>query len=860
MVYGDYSVIVDYVDPATGKSRKVQTTASQYKSSDYPGAYKITRVGGGVVAEASPPASKPASVTTPTSDSDFETRVKAARMGLPIDIVKKVDMKKPIKPLEIGFVKEEPKTTTAAQQYFLTRVEDIKSRVQLHRLKNRIKPDETYYVQDISNKELADRRKTDPNYVPSYRVVVGSKLLSEYEKSYQDYQKGLGSAKQFWKTGKEKWDPGTTVSEVATKEGLGYEIRFPYAGAEHYAKYKKELETQPLSQFAVKLTEHDILGIPSFVESQFGKGKQKGLEIQIEALHKIRTDTVMTAVTSPVALAPWYVVGGVGLKAGLAFTAGKLAARPISSAILTKVIPGVIGGAAIASSGADIVQTYQRGELGRTAGKITGLGIAVVGIGAGYKLGAKVTFKGLTPKELELAKALKPGPKIDYTKLPVLKQIHGFKEYHLDVRIARGMKFGDITQHSYGKLPAYLGRQPYGKKGFVSTLEQMKGTLLRTGWRGDLLKASKWAYYRSINIEPVLTRSIYGELRISPRILKTKTKPFIYMDKKGMVSLKTLKTYDLWKDKPRIVIKDTTGKIVRIKSFEKFPKVETGELPFKFTHKLHADKLPILGKTTTTKITGLKDFKKTKIPTLEPVKTDRPLITLWREPTAVTTQMRFPIPKMVSKGYLKYLEALKPPYETYVYPKGVRIGVLSPTPKGKIISPVTGLITGTISRELYKPIFEETKLQKRWFDFRQLLKMDQRQITDIISEQAVISVPATATISGLKSLQAMITAQTTLTKSLLKQKTATATTQKSVVENMRQPIIFPRTPITPKPTTTRPPVSLPYIPIRIFGRGRMGWGESLFGKKYKYRGFELGSPFKKQKKKKKIKKKGGKKK
>ena len=178
-------------------------------------------------------------------------------------------------------------------------------------------------------------------------------------------------------------------------------------------------------------------------------------------------DPVLTAIDSPVAQLPWLFVGGIGVKVGLGYAAGKLAFRPVTSAILTKLIPATVGGAFLTKEGMDIKTTFERGDTGAGAVRLTTLGLSLAAFGLGYKAGGKITFKGLTPKQIGYAKAL-PESKLDVSKLPVFKQMQSFKQYNLDLRLARTMKFGFEGKPSYGKLPAYLGRRPYGASRYVS--------------------------------------------------------------------------------------------------------------------------------------------------------------------------------------------------------------------------------------------------------------------------------------------------------------------------------------------------------------------------------------------------------
>lgn len=765
------------------------------------------------------PEPEPEPEPSPAPASEFERRVQAARMGVPVSLIPSVVESKP------GIEKPwQPREYTPEQLLFRSRVEQYQTSLKYARAKRGIDPSATYQVpqlhgKDASWKEVeAYRRETgQPDYRPSYRIVTGSQVLGEMKEGFDPYQKEMFKFHHMLKKGAIEWHPKTKLIPTET----GYDIKFPYAGAEKYAHYKKQLETDWTRQVVVKLTADDILGIPSFIESMRGE-TQKSMDIQIQALHKIISEPVLTAVQSHVAQLPWYFVGGAAIKIGLGYTAGKLAFKPIASVLATKIIPTAVGGVMLTHAGLDIKQTFERGDIGRAAGKLTGLGMVVVGFGVGYKLGAKVTFKGLTPKQVGYAKALKPEPKIDFAKMPVLKQIHGFKEYHMDIRIARGMKFGDLTQPSYGKLPAYVGRMPYGKKGFVSTLEQMKGTLIETGFRGaDPLKAAAWQQYHSLLTQP----------KITPRML---------------TAIKyTYQPSGKW----------TISPVYNIKL--RMPELATGEMPLPF----RTAQVPI-------KVTGykiMKVFTLKRPPSIDKVTdvvTSKTGISVAPSKTGlqsvVSTQLRS-LKITFKRGLtLKELESLKPPYETYVYPTGTRIGVQFPMPSGKIISPVTGLSLDRFSGNLYRSVFGDVGIQKRQLDFRQLLKRGQKQITDISHKQIYKLTTGTTTALGTLSLslQTQLLAQESATKSLLKQKQALMLKQVSLQKT--SPLVFPRTPVIHKPIKPiHTPVVFPSIPLPIIhGRGRRFQDLELFGKKYKFRMFELESPFKKKKKK----KKGGKKK
>jgi len=388
-----------------------------------------------------------------------------------------------------------------------------------------------------------------------------------------------------------------------------------------------------------------------------------------------------------------------------------------------------------------------------------------------------------------------------YKYLTNIKSAMGrYKGYYADIRIARGIT--TPTQPYYGGLPAYLGRGPYGGPRVVSTLEQLKGTLIRSGWRsGDPLKSAEWQYYYYTAPEKVLV----------PRIASIR----YVMDATGKISLK--RVYDI--------------KL-------KMPQLATGEYPMAF----RISRIPI----AITEFKGMKGFtyrtadvSRMVTPTIS--KTGLQTI---QAPSVATTMTR-PRVSYVDPRFLHYLETLQPPYESYVYPTGMQIGIRAVTPLGPITGPIQRTIAGVTAYGFGANIFDVMQkritgkfVTKPWFV--------QQDVFDRLSYRALTS-PVIAT----KFMMGVATGAVLKNISLLSTKAATQsisiTRQVSLPKYMPSgayvpyvPFEMPRTPYThPKPSI---PV-FPYIPPMMLGagRGRRGLGKAGMDFRYLFREFKNSS-------------------
>jgi len=669
---------------------------------------------------------------------------------------------------------------TPRQLTAISKFQEARTKYQWGQERRRIDPTGMYL---IPNKELMEGGK-------GYRKLSGEEVLSDIDRSYSRSWKGEVGFRQEIK----EYHPGTKI-QITDK---GYNVIFPYAGAEKYKYYEKKLETDLLSQAAVKLTRDDLFGISSFIDQQRGD-KQKAKDTQIKALHKIMTDPVLTAVDSPVAQLPWYFVGGVGIKAGLGYTAGKLALRPVSSAILTKIIPATIGGVMLTQSGLDIKTTFERGDTGAGAGKLTTLGISLAAMGLGYKAGGKLTFKGgLTPKEIGYSKALPKGK--DISKLPFLKEIQFFKQYNLDLRIARGMKFGGQPLH--GKLPAYLGRRPYGTSRYISTLEQYKGTLTQSGYRGgDPLKASAWKYYHYMNPEQVLSSKSLSSLTYK-------------LTSTGGMSIKS--TYNI-----------KLG----------FPQLATGSYPAAF----RIAKTPIAIKEAggmkgyTYRVTDASKIIQQNIPktAIQP-KTDFSLTTLTKSPGVTTTR---PVLSYADPHLLQYLETLEPSYIRLMYPTSSRIGLQTIASTGKIISPTTGLISGAVTGRLSRYRFDSIQKNKvgvgTTIKISGFIKGDRvLDKSNQVLSSATFSSTATSSLTGTATANAL--------KQITKQLTKPGTAYQQSYADVRIPRNI-KTDFSDHVPRVKIPIHAFLLPKSLYGRGKKGWFESGELPGYRFREFKLPS-------------------
>jgi len=211
----------------------------------------------------------------------------------------------------------------------------------------------------------------------------------------------------------EEWHPETKV--VLT--GEGYDIRFPYEGAEHYGTYKKQLDKSGfLGLFATAWTPEDPLGMISASEKLLGH-HQKSIDAKIQAMHRIKnletpTDFATWYLQSPATQIGLSIAGGYGIGKIGGYAAGRVSTSILGTRIL-KYGSLLVGAAVITPTAFDITKTFQEGETGRGIAKIGMTGLLFAGGYSGYKAGMKSTsglfgkHKGLTSYEIGSWKAFR---------------------------------------------------------------------------------------------------------------------------------------------------------------------------------------------------------------------------------------------------------------------------------------------------------------------------------------------------------------------------------------------------------------------------------------------------------------------
>jgi len=512
-------------------------------------------------------------------------------------------------------------------------------------MKRRIDSKQTYLIPE--SYWGADRK--------GYRHVKGSEMHRILDKERVAYLKGeIETSKRV-----SRLPPDTKI----TKTDEGYKAKFTKKGKEqiilkwHREQYKDV--TEPLA-LAGKWGSATIFGIldPKFWYRTLTEGVEAG-RIEVAKKEYVAWDAFVKkdakAFATSIAASPLYsnivipFVGGAALGKGLQLVKHTSLVTKLSTKIGTgtllgkaaKIVPySIVGGIA----GAEVVPAFMKSP---TEGAFASVRTAMR-FGAAYK-GIKWA---VSSKPLASLKSLTQ--KIDISKVPFTKQIKSFMDYRADVRIAHGMRWP--KQPLYGKGDSFLSSRTYGASRFLTTLEQMKGSLVRSGWRGtDPLRASAWQYFRSINVEPTLV----------PRVVSS-TK--FYMDKTG----KILPSYNIFQKTPQLAtgIMPKEFRVPKLsirlsgisKGFKgaKFPIIGKGN----WLLKSHGSKaidattrglFRSFGKDVGYRYVTVKQlsdlpikikhvFKYPKLD-VKPISVDKPMVTLWRDPVKATTiQTRFAIP------------------------------------------------------------------------------------------------------------------------------------------------------------------------------------------------------------------------
>jgi len=215
---------------------------------------------------------------------------------------------------------------------------------------------------------------------------------------------------------KREWHPDTEV----IKKTEGYEVKFPYAGAESYGSYKRGIDKAGLlGNLATSLTPEDPLGITSLFYNLTGK-RQEAIDVKIKAMHRTTVIKEAGGILSPEFAKYWFenpttqigmaVAGGYGIGKLGTYAAGRVSGSVLATRALQ--IGGVSVGAVLATPAViDIHSTWKRGDTGEAVGKLGLLGVQVGSGYVGYKMGAASTSgffgkgKGLTSFEAGAKKA-----------------------------------------------------------------------------------------------------------------------------------------------------------------------------------------------------------------------------------------------------------------------------------------------------------------------------------------------------------------------------------------------------------------------------------------------------------------------
>jgi hypothetical protein len=215
---------------------------------------------------------------------------------------------------------------------------------------------------------------------------------------------------------KREWHPDTEV----IKKTEGYEVKFPYAGAESYGSYKRGLDKAGFfGNLGTSLTPEDPLGITSLFYNLTGE-RQKAIDVKVKAMHRTTVIKEAGGIISPEFAKYWFenpatqigmaVVGGYGIGKLGTYAAGRVSGSVLATRALQ--IGGLSIGAALAAPAViDIHSTWKRGDTGEAVGKLGMLGVQVGAGYSGYKMGASSTSglfgrnKGLTAFEAGAKKA-----------------------------------------------------------------------------------------------------------------------------------------------------------------------------------------------------------------------------------------------------------------------------------------------------------------------------------------------------------------------------------------------------------------------------------------------------------------------
>ena len=297
----------------------------------------------------------------------------------------------------------------------------------------------------------------DPTTTYKYKgaTVPGALLKAKLEKEY------LPQFERAEKISQTSWSAARDIEKEAhpdtrfIKTDIGYDIKFPFAGAEKYRTHKKTLKRGgPILGFATALTGADPLGLKSAYYTATGQ-KEKVIQTKIEALHGVgeakkggwkAAEWYLSMPTTQIGLA---AIGGEVIGAGTGAvqatswgTKALFVSRGVTSvgkplytitaSTLLKTGIGVgFGGMAIKETAPIVFKAFDTGDWSDVVS--TG-GVAALSLTAGisgYKKGYGTGF-GRTESYLYGKAAYKPGSS-EYIRfksaLKVARKLEGIKSH-----------------------------------------------------------------------------------------------------------------------------------------------------------------------------------------------------------------------------------------------------------------------------------------------------------------------------------------------------------------------------------------------------------------------------------------------
>ena len=190
------------------------------------------------------------------------------------------------------------------------------------------------------------------------------------------------------------WHPDTKALKTAT----GIQFDFPYAGAENYYSYKKDLEKSGFAGlFATALTGNDFLGIPSAYYTATGQ-KQKAIDLKIQAMHSTKEGFVPFALKMPTTQIGIAAIGGSAWGAGSTYATGYITGKfGATSAAMFAFKGGEIAAGAIFGGLAiqNVKNTFETQGIGEGLGGLVGVGLSAGAGYGGYKIGQTTSYRNV---------------------------------------------------------------------------------------------------------------------------------------------------------------------------------------------------------------------------------------------------------------------------------------------------------------------------------------------------------------------------------------------------------------------------------------------------------------------------------